>query len=172
MSFANTPMLAELVKLCQGGASGTLFTTLTDGHQLRIGLLRGRIVHVASLSQRGLTALKTLPLRAPRSFRFEAGLSPEPQSDLPPTPAILSLLQEGTRVAPHAATAEGSELDAKTLSIVTEELTEYLGPIADILVEEQRQAASLDILLNRLSAQLDSPEQAQKFAQRVRARLA
>ena len=87
-------MFKELNGLCLKDASGTLFATLDDGHQLRIGLLHGRIVHIGSLALRGVGALNSLISRCALSLRFDSDTLMTPQPDLPCTPAILALLAD------------------------------------------------------------------------------
>ena len=56
----NQALVETLQKLSMEGATGTLFLTLPDRRQARIGLLRGGIVHLTLFTLRGELVIRAL----------------------------------------------------------------------------------------------------------------
>jgi hypothetical protein len=76
-----------------GAASetGMLFCRTTQGHQVRIGLLAGQVVHVSYALRRGGEALARLADAQAASASFARGLVAERHDDLPPQDLMLQL---------------------------------------------------------------------------------
>jgi len=166
-------LLDQLRKLCASTASGTLFLTTQYNSQGRIGLLRGHIVHLAIATRRGLDAIPELAEAEARSFRFEPGLAPQPQTGLPSTPAILGSLHRPRSMAAAATVVTGEKVNAADTRILEEVLMDFLGPIATFLVQEKVDAKpNLREVLESLMEEFSDLDKAQEFRRTVDKRLA
>ncbi len=85
-----TPL--ELLRVL-GAASetGMLFARTTQGHQARIGLVAGQVVHVSYALRRGGEALARLADAQMASASFTRGLVAERHPDLPPQDLMMQL---------------------------------------------------------------------------------
>ncbi len=176
MSSDNQALVEALQKLCGEGATGTLFMTLPDRRQARIGLLRGRIVHLTLFTLRGELVIRALANRPPLSFSFHPGNVSEEQDGLPDTAIILQRLAgtdlgRGADPSPVSVEAPAPPLPESVLRVVTQELAHFIGPMASILVAEQTGATSVERLLARLSLDLDNREEIEAFRHKVLDRL-
>lgn len=175
MSADNQALVETLGKLCAEGATGTLFLTLPDRRQARIGLLRGRIVHLTLFTLRGELVIRALANRPPLSFSFHPGNVSEEQGELPDTAVILQRLGggdgSGAEPGPVQIEASAPALPESVMRVVTQELAQFVGPMASILVAEQAGATSLERLLAKLSLDLDNRDEIEAFRHKVLDRL-
>jgi hypothetical protein len=79
-----------------GAASetGMLFARTQQGHQARIGLTNGMIVHISYAMRRGGEALSRLAATQTTSASFTRGLVAERHDDLPPQDLLLQMLAQ------------------------------------------------------------------------------
>ncbi|WP_029921676.1 DUF4388 domain-containing protein [Nevskia soli] len=174
MSAGNQALVEALQKLCAEGATGTLFLTLPDRRQARIGLLRGRMVHLTLFTLRGELVIRALANRPPLSFSFHPGNVSEEQGELPDTAVILQRLGGsggGAEPGPVQVEASAPALPESVMRVVTQELAHFVGPMASILVAEQAGATSLERLLAKLSLDLDNRDEIEAFRHKVLDRL-
>jgi hypothetical protein len=83
----------ELVQiLIAAGDTGMLFARTMEGHQVRLGLAGGQIVHVSYAMRRGGEALSRLATAQSASASFTRGLVAERHDDLPPQDLLMQLL--------------------------------------------------------------------------------
>ncbi|HTT10115.1 MAG TPA: DUF4388 domain-containing protein [Burkholderiaceae bacterium] len=78
--------------LAAGSETGMLFARTTQGHQVRIGIAAGQIVHVSYAMRRGGEALSRLAGAQAVSASFTRGLVAERHDDLPPQDLLLQML--------------------------------------------------------------------------------
>ena len=173
-------LIAELRQLCRERRTGMVFVT-TDGNQLaQLSLENGYIVYLFFKQQRGEDALRALRQSEAGALRFVPGTIPASRSELPPTEEILDYLQgangepladpivEPTAPAPTGA----SGLSELNKSIILEELTELIGPMAVIVCKEKLQATrDLEATIGVLSSALPDATQASRFRNNVLHRL-
>ena len=173
MSAGNQALVEALQKLSTEGATGTLFLTLPDRRQARIGLLRGRIVHLTLFTLRGELVIRALANRPPLSFSFHPGNVSEEQGELPDTAVILQRLggSGGAEPGPVQLEASAPALPESVMRVVTQELAHFVGPMASILVAEQAGATSLERLLAKLALDLDNRDEIEAFRHKVLDRL-
>ncbi|HUL64438.1 MAG TPA: hypothetical protein VLW55_07460 [Burkholderiaceae bacterium] len=89
--MAMTPF--ELLRvLAAASETGMLFARTMQGHQVRIGLAAGQIVHVSYALRRGGEALSRLATAQAASASFTRGLVVEHHDDLPPQDLLLQML--------------------------------------------------------------------------------
>lgn len=85
-----TPL--ELLRALGAAAeTGMLFARTTQGHQVRIGLVAGQVVHVSYALRRGGEALARLADAQASSASFTRGLVAERHHDLPPQDLMMQL---------------------------------------------------------------------------------
>lgn len=163
-------IVAELAALCAAGANGILYVITDTQRQVRIGLAAGHVTSLALLGSKGAAALEQLRQVRSGRCRFEACEPPPPQSDLPPTPALLGRLRGEDAIpapppapapapvappavppAPSAEPASATAPGARRLAaappapepdwaVVEAELAELIGPMAGFVVEDARRA--------------------------------
>lgn len=169
--MSDKALVPTLLDLCQKRSSGMLLAVTDDNRHVRIGLNDGEINHVAVHRQRGMAAVEAIAGCTVRNFQFIAGSPLEVQDSLTDTALIIDTLLSGNAsAAPAPRTQSAASLDAKTLKIVEDELAEFLGPIAAILIEESKGATSVDALLQLLGTELSSAD-AQTFINKVKRRI-
>jgi len=72
--------------------TGMLFARTLQGHQVRIGLAAGEIVHISYAMRRGGEALSRLATAQSASASFTRGLVAERHDDLPPPELLMQML--------------------------------------------------------------------------------
>src|SRR5262249_28190166 len=87
--------------------TGMLFARTTQGHQARIGLAAGEVVHISYAMRRGGEALSRLAVTQSTSAGFTRGLVAERHEDLPPQDlfmhALATILGAGQATLPTAS---------------------------------------------------------------------
>ena len=156
--------------------TGRVFITTSDNHSVSFGLQNGAIVALSFRNQTGLEALAAIQRVHKGSLSFASGLPPKSQPGLPPTPELLALLQSAATDPADAADAGPrpvNEAVARSRAVIEAELTEYLGPMARVVVEEHVAAAhDLTDFIDSLAGELHDPAKSVTFKARVRERLA
>src|SRR5882724_4933201 len=83
----------ELLQMLAATAeTGMLFARTTQGHQARVGLANGQVIHISYAMRRGGEALSRLAATQSTSASFTRGLVAEPHDDLPPPDLLLQTL--------------------------------------------------------------------------------
>jgi hypothetical protein len=102
--------------LTAASETGMLFARTTQGHQARIGLAGGQVVHVSYAMRRGGEALARLASAPAVSASFTRGLVAEHHEDLPPQDLLLQLLATilGSGVASMPAPSGPNTVPART----------------------------------------------------------
>ena len=72
--------------------TGMLFARTMEGHQVRIGLAGGQVVHLSYAMRRGGEALSRLATAETASASFTRGLVAEHHDDLPPQDLLMQML--------------------------------------------------------------------------------
>src|SRR5262249_14987775 len=72
--------------------TGMLFARTMEGHQLRIGITGGQVMHISYAMRRGGEALSKLAEAQAASASFTRGLVPERHDDLPPQDLLMQML--------------------------------------------------------------------------------
>lgn len=184
--MSNTGLLNALEELCQKGASGMLIAVTEDNHHIRIGLQKGEVVHLATHRLQGGAALAAIVANSCRSFNFTPGSALQVQSDLPAAEVILNALRTGqysesetdfaavpqpTGNATGSTTGNAAGISANVLHMIEEELTEYVGPIASVLILESKNQPTLGAVLQKLAKELPTAAAKEAFFSKVKARL-
>jgi len=161
---------ALLQSLAAAAETGMLFVRTEEGHQARIALATGQIVHVSYALRRGREALARMSETQSVSSSFTRGLVAERHDDLPPQELLLqvlgAVLAGGTATMPSpgpttvqarpepvpappkpspdaggARTRGGDEARrAAGLEQLRRLMIDYVGPIGGLLVEQEASA--------------------------------
>jgi hypothetical protein len=186
-SFGIDQIVAELRELRSRQVSGMYYVVSDDNRQARISLVKGEIVSVAYRGVEGPQALARLAsIRALRT-RFSAdGLARNGDSaatTLPPTEALLRALLHGGALPAAAARAADNpaapassgggrkvaELSPGEQQWIRNTLTDYLGPIAGLVYDENRDPRMLvDVMVERLAQEIPSGQSRAAFLVAVR----
>src|ERR1700682_4033259 len=145
-------IVTELAPLCRARRTGTLFIATTDNQSARIGLREGEISSLAFRNQRGLEALIHLRKIVAARINFtDTVMDRGPRGDLPMTVDLLDMLDTNDPLAvlpthfdpgpalagatgpPPPAPPAGAQL-ARVQAVIEAELTEYLGPMAAVIL--------------------------------------
>ena len=164
-------LIAELRRLQAEHRTGTLFIATADNHGGQIALRDGVIVAVRLHRRNGMDAAREI--RTLRTVRFnftrELGVSPDPGQPVS-SPAVWAVLADSGSMA-----ADDGQAGVRT--ILTKALTEYLGPMAAIVVRDQLRDAeragreTLDVV-EALARGVDDPAAAAAFKAQVATALA
>jgi hypothetical protein len=177
-----------LQQLTAAEETGVLFVVMQDGHQMRVGLGAGKIVHVSYAMRRGIEAVGRARSTAATAANFVRGMQVDAQPDLPgrdqlmdllrtplstgmaadndpppPTPPPATLRQGRTTTLPPGGTATESRL-AASVEELRELLVDYIGPIGELLLEQElAHGRSWSELVERLAREISPPAAAQGF---------
>jgi hypothetical protein len=173
---ALTRVLAEeLRRLCAGKRSGTLYFATMNRRLVQVGLDQGEIVSLSYQNEHGAEALAMLASSdvEPGVSRFAEGPARGSRMELPPTAEILSRIESRRSAGLQPAPAHGTAaLSPEVRNAVMEELTEVVGPIADLLCREVwATATNLEAALDALCRELPEPHLAEAFRRNVQRRL-
>jgi len=164
----------ELGRLHRDKRSGTLFATTMNSRLAQFGLEQGEVVFLSFQNSQGMEALDLLQEQQVEAgaSRFAPGRHRGPKLLLPPTEELVALLREG-RAHPQPAARSGTvALTHYVKTVIEEELTEIIGPIAGMLCQELwGSVTNLDQALAALARELPKPGQADNFRQSVIRRL-
>jgi hypothetical protein len=159
-------LVAEVQRLCAEGRTGTLYIATARNEAGQIGLREGTIVSVRFHLRTGLDAVRGLrEVKAARfSFMADVVEAPDLRQAVSST-AILALLTN-TESNSHAEASAGMQ------RILTGTLTEYLGPMAAIVVRDQlrdaeRAGRSTAEIVEALARSIDEPTGAAAFRQQA-----
>lgn len=171
-------LIAELETLCRNRSTGMVFIVTDDNQMARLNLNAGEIDFLSFHNKRGRESLAMFSNIHAGRLRFEAGHTSEKDTlDLPSTIDILDYLAKsaGAPSVPAGSSAPkstGVALGAAHRLMIEEVLTEFIGPMASIVCEEELNAApDLESGLRRLAAQIQESSQAKDFLTQVRNRL-
>jgi len=130
-----------LQSLCGAERSGTLFIITAENHVAQFILRGGEVVGLSHRLLRGLDALPSLRTFTAGRYRFVEEPIARTDPGLPPTSDLLALL-----VPEHAGPAESPQSSPPTpnmkqalesaRSLIEPELTEFLGPMAELICQE------------------------------------
>lgn len=184
--------LVEILRdLVESEETGTLYLATNDNHAASFGLENGNLVSIRCQGFKGINALDALLGIESGRCRFvahSAGLY-EKAAPLPPTQELLGILETqrvGATSAPPATgtaplqTGNGSGVAlplSDCRSIVTEEATEYLGPmggfVCDELFDEVAPTTIEDVttIIDRVANEIGDPKREKEFKTRVLQRL-
>ena len=146
-------IIDALQSLCGARRSGTMFIITAENHVAQVILRGGEIVGLSHRLLRGLDALPSMRTFAAGRYRFIEEPVDRIDPGLPPTLDLLALLipERSGPVEARQSTLPTPDLRqalASARSLIEPELTEFLGPMADLICQEY---------LAHVTA-LDSPE--------------
>lgn len=172
-------LVSELKILCREGRTGTAYLVTDDNRMARIGMAAGKIDFLWFHSKRGADALIMMSQIHAGRLRFEDGVkAPADTADLPSTAEILEFLLSPLAAAstaaapvPGAPQAQAA-VSAAERAMIEELLTDYVGPMASIICDEQlNEGTDLETALKALAAEIQDSGQIKEFLDRVHTRL-
>jgi len=177
-------IVVEIGRLCKQRSTGTLFIATKANHSAQLVLDKGEIVFIFFSSKRGEEALALMSTIRDGRFRFQEGGVVPRRMALPPTEAILEMLERGSAKVPSStenssgkpqvvAGLNGSTgLTGEQQEALQSCLAECIGPMAAIICEDHLGSARpFAEIVDALAAEIPSPGQAKKFRELVAARL-
>jgi hypothetical protein len=183
--FGIVRIVEELRNLHSRRLTGTYYVVSEDNHQARIGLVDGEIESVTYRGASGPKALACLASIQAARTRFSTedwSKAASSAAALPPTEKLLRALLNGAAapaavVPDHAedaaAPATGGRLVSKLttaeLQWIRDALTDYLGPIANLVYDENRDPQlAVETMLAQLAAEIPGADQAAEFLAKAR----
>ena len=163
-------LMAELRRLCAERRTGTLFIATADNEAGQLALRDGFIVVARFRRKTGLEAAHALRKISRARFTFTRDFVEAPDHSLSST-AVMAVLTD-TDVTEGFVDRAGA-----IRSILTAALTEYLGPMAAIVVRDhlrdaERAGRGPADVVQALAAGIDDPAAAAAFKEHVSAALA
>lgn len=166
-------IIAELRKLCNKRATGTLFISTKKNRSAQVALDKGQIVFVYFYNKRGQEALDLMATITAGRFRFQEGSISPRRVSLPPTNEILNSLGDeeakgdsGGESPTSQATVGGLKHEEK--NVIENCLAEYIGPMAGIICDDHLGSVSdVNEAIAVLVTEIPSSEQAEKFKSKV-----
>jgi hypothetical protein len=163
-------LIVELRRLCAERRTGTLFIATADNEGGQLGLRDGIVVMARFRRKTGMEAAYGIRKIARARFTFTRDFVESPDASLSST-AVLSVL---TDAEPPRALADSH---GTLRTILTAALTEYLGPMAAIVVRDhlrdaERAGRGPADVVEALARGIEEPAAAAAFRARVTAALA
>jgi hypothetical protein len=170
-----------LKQLCAQGRSGTLFLVSDDNRMAQVRLDNGQIASLLCRNRRGLEALGILRNMQHARLRFDESFMAKDENDNLSTQAIFDTLfsaaggtadapsgaapaAPATPAAPAPAKAPALLLTPQVKATIQRVMTQYIGPMAEIICDDHFDAAgNLQALVQLLAGEISAPEQAARF---------
>jgi hypothetical protein len=170
-----------LKQLCAQGRSGTLFLVSDDNRMAQVRLDNGQIASLLCRNRRGLEALGILRNMQHARLRFDESFMAKDENDNLSTQAIFDTLFSAAGgaadapsvaapaapakpAAPAPAKAPALLLTPQVKATIQRVMTQYIGPMAEIICDDHFDAAgNLQALVQLLAGEISAPEQAARF---------
>jgi hypothetical protein len=170
-------LIAELRRLGVERRTGTLFIATADNESGQIGMRDGLIVHARFRRKTGIEAAYVLRKIGKARFSFTKDFVETTDPSLSAGAVIAVLTDVEMPVAPHATRHGGPEDHEAVRRVLTKTLTEYLGPMAAVVVRDQLREAERAgrepaQVVDALARSIDEPASASAFKQQATAALA
>jgi len=148
-------------------ATGALFLLDASQKLVQIYFVDGEMVSMKSRNISGRDTINTLITMKPVKFQFHDGAETRLHDDLPSTDSIIKMISDARNG--HSG-SQGQLLTQNIENRARELFVGYVGPIADVIFEEQiSKSTSLDNLISTLSSYIDNADDKQAFIQTIRA---
>jgi hypothetical protein len=140
-------------------ATGGLFLLDEQKKLLQIYFANGKMVSIKSRNLSGRDALSELMTMKPIKFQFHDGAETRHLDNIPDTETIIqSLSQAKNKINQQKLLSDNMENQARELFV------EYVGPIADVIFEEQiERSISIDNLIQTLSSYIEDDKDKKSF---------
>lgn len=167
-TLTRSELVAEVARLVAARATGTLFVRTIDAHTARVVIQDGELVGIAYRATRGVAAIPLLQQIADSSIEFSEGFvfPISTAEQLPPTRALLSLLEASSGAAAEALAHDGAFRGA--LEVLLEE---FIGSYASQVMREITDGPGTRIdwaaAVDRMAAEVDAG-QVDEFIKRAR----
>jgi hypothetical protein len=163
-------LIAELRRLCVERRTGTLFIATADNEGGQLGVRDGLVVNARFRRKTGIEAAYGLRKVGKARFTFTRDFLEPPDPSLSST-AVLSVLTDVEMTHASAGDHDAAE------GILTAALTEYLGPMAAVVVRDQlrdaaRAGRAPGEIVETLARVIDEPAAATAFKLHATAALA
>ncbi|MDB5948665.1 MAG: hypothetical protein JWR65_520 [Massilia sp.] len=174
-----------LKQLCAQGRSGTVFLVSDDNRMAQVRLDNGQIASLLCRNLRGLEAVGILRGMRHARLRFDESFMAKGENDHlsnhaifeqlfaegPATPAATPAASAGRAAPAVPATAAAAADPAPALLLtphvkatIERVMTQYIGPMAQIICEDHFDAAgNMHALVQLLAGEISAPQQAAKF---------
>ncbi|MDB5920964.1 MAG: hypothetical protein JWR40_5198 [Massilia sp.] len=174
-----------LKQLCAQGRSGTVFLVSDDNRMAQVRLDNGQIASLLCRNLRGLEAVGILRGMRHARLRFDESFMAKGENDHlsnhaifeqlfaegPATPAATPAASAGRAAPAVPATAAAAAAPAPALLLtphvkatIERVMTQYIGPMAQIICEDHFDAAgNMHALMQLLAGEISAPQQAAKF---------
>jgi hypothetical protein len=172
-------IVGYLKDLCAQGRSGTLFLVSDDNRMAQVRLDNGQIASLLCRNRRGLEALGILRDMQHARLRFDESFMAKGENDNLSTQAIFDSLLGAAGAVPatpaaaapaapvQPAAAGGSQafkLTPDTKVTIQRVMTQYIGPMAEIICDDHFDAAgNMQALVQLLAGEISAPDQAARF---------
>jgi hypothetical protein len=173
-----------LKQLCAQGRSGTVFLVSDDNRMAQVRLDNGQIASLLCRNLRGLEALGILRGMRHARLRFDETFLAKGENDHlsnqaifeqlfaegPATPGATQAATQGGLGAPAVRPAPGMPAPPALLltphikATIERVMTQYIGPMAQIICEDHFDAAgNMHALVELLAGEISAPQQAARF---------
>lgn len=170
-----------LRQLCAQERSGTVFLVSDDNRMAQVRLDKGQIASLLCRNRRGLEALGILRSMAHARLRFDETFLARGENDQLSNQAVFDGLAGAAPVVAPAVTAVAAPalpavptpaaarapaaLTPRARAVIQRVLTQYIGPMAEIVCDDHfAAAADLPALVRLLAGEISAPAQAAKFS--------
>ena len=175
-------IIDALQSFCGAKRSGIMFIITADNHVAQFILRSGEIVGLSHRLLRGPDALPAMRTFAAGRYRFVEEPVDRTDRGLPPTLDLLALLipEDSTPANPPQSTSPtpSTKQALESLrSVIEPELTEFLGPMAEVICQEHlahvtalSSPQQLSHLVEAIAKEIGDPTKEAHFKERVLSR--
>lgn len=170
MAGSSKGFITEFQRLHQEHRTGMLFVLGSSRAVVQMNMEAGEIVYAACQGKRGRDVIPFLQGMSSGKLRFVEGAIPALRTPLPSTSEILNQLGRQSVSTPTPTTPMADQqLSASVRTVLQQELTKFIGPFAQMIVQEQLVGVhDVDTALITLSKMLPNPVQVDLFKSNVR----
>lgn len=149
-------------------STGALLLKLSNDKLLQLFFEKGELQSIKYHGLSGMEALKHISSVVAVKSQFHEGAISRIVNDLPDTSDIINMINDGSFGQQSGGAKSATYISAEHKALIESIFTEYVGPIADLIFnEELQQSSSADDLIKNLSRKMDDLDDQVKFREEV-----
>jgi hypothetical protein len=179
-------LMDELQSLCADKRTGTMFIVTDVQHTVRFSMSNGDITGLAYRLQSGMDALSKIMQMNGGKYHFADGIfSTMQEAGFPDTRELIQTFRnKSSNIIPAPSSSKSKtssaipQVDSHAISLITTELTEFLGPFASMSIDDYRDEhlqiqskQEIRAMIDTLAVEIDNHSDALQFKKNIMAKL-
>ncbi len=164
-------IVSQIKSYWNNKSTGALFLKLSNEKLLQLFFVKGELQSIKYHGVTGMEALKHIPALVSLKSQFHEGAISRIVNDLPPTSDIIDMISDNS-FNKVSTSANVAGITGEQKSIIETFFIEHVGPIGDIIFNEELQKAnSMDELIKSLCRQMDDLDEQVRFKEQIQSAL-